>query len=104
MRSFDTVTEALADLKERGFTTDFNLAFDKIKCAVTNACLLPGDFEISEFYRFEGETNPADEDIVYAINSKDGKIKGVLVSAFGVYADNVSSELLNKLSIHTATN
>ena len=29
MKTYDTVTEALKDLKLRGFTTDFNIAFDK---------------------------------------------------------------------------
>ena len=103
MKSFDTVTEALADLKSRGYNTDFNLAFDKISCSRTKACLAPADFEITEFYRFEGETNPSDEDIVYGIVSKDGSMKGVLTSAFGVYADGISDDLLRKLSIHSSS-
>ncbi len=103
MKTFDTVTEALADLKSRGYTTDFNLAFNKIMCSTTKTCLTPGDFEITEFYRFEGETNPSDEDIVYGISSRDGKMKGVLMSAFGVYADSISDDMLKKLSIQSSS-
>ena len=35
---------------------------------------------------------------VNAIESKDQKLKGVLVNAFGVYGDPVSDDMLRKLS------
>ncbi len=100
MINYDTVTEAVKDLKARGFIIDFNLAFDKLICSENSICLNPNEFEIVEVYRFEGETNPSDEDIVYAVESKDGSHKGVITSAFGLYADPVSNELLQKLAMH----
>jgi len=99
MPAYETVTEALSDLKQQGFTTDFNLAFDTIKCSSTGKCLRPDEFEIVSFYRFEGNTNPADEEIVYAIASKDGSMKGVLVSAFGTYSEAVDDALIRKLQM-----
>ena len=100
MRSYDTVTGALKDLKLRGYTVDFNIAFDKIICSDNKICLNPHEFEIVEVFRFEGDSNPSDEDVVYAIESKDGKIKGVLTSAYGMYAESISTEMIQKLSIH----
>ena len=100
MESYETVTAALTGLKSRGFALDFNIAFDKLMCNDNGLCLNPHEFEITEVYRFEGESNPSDEDIVYAIESKDGNIKGVITSAFGLYADNASSEMIKKLSMH----
>ncbi|MEO6636728.1 MAG: hypothetical protein ABIN25_00540 [Ginsengibacter sp.] len=100
MANYDTVSLALNSLKERGFTTDFNIAFDKLICIETEACLNPNEFDITEVYRFEGETNPADEAIVYAVESKDGKMRGAFVSAYGTYADSISDEMIQKLSIH----
>ncbi|MEO8111103.1 MAG: hypothetical protein ABI594_13755 [Ginsengibacter sp.] len=99
MPNYDTVSLALNSLKARGYTTDFNIAFDKLICNETKACLNPGEFEITEVYRFEGETNPSDEAIVYAVESKDGKMKGAFVSAYGTYADSLSDEMIRKLSI-----
>ena len=78
MTSYDTVTEALKDLKSRGFSVDFNIAFDKIICADNKICLNPNEFEIVATYRFEGDTNPSDEDVVYAIEGKDGIVKGTM--------------------------
>jgi hypothetical protein len=100
MKSYDTVTEALKDLKLRGFTIDFNIAFDKIICSDNKVCLNPNEFEIVEVYRFEGETDPGDENVVYAIESKNNTIKGTMSSAYGMYAESISTEMIQKLSMH----
>ena len=100
MDNYDTVTGALKALKSKGYTMDFNIAFDKIICMENNFCLNPHEFEITEVYRFEGATDPGDEDVVYAVESKDGKMKGVLTSAYGMYADSISTDMIKKLAIH----
>ncbi len=99
MHAYETLTEGLADLKKRGFITDFNLAFDSIKCFETGVCLSPSQFEIVENYRFEGNSDPADESILFGVSSKDGQMKGVLVSAYGTYSNQINEEMIKKLSI-----
>ncbi len=99
MDNYDTVTGALAALKAKGYTMDFNIAFDKIICHENNFCLNPHEFEITEMYRFEGDTNPSDEDVVYAVESKDGTMKGVITSAYGMYADSLSTDMIKRLAI-----
>lgn len=94
--SYDTLVEALNDLKKRGFTHDFNLNNDCVVCTERSLSLSPEQFDIVETYRFEGETNPSDESILYAIESHDGT-KGVLVNAFGVYANPISDAMVKKL-------
>lgn len=98
MYNYDTVVEAINGLKSRGYTIDFNVDNDKIICTDKVHCLRAQDFEIVETHRFEGDTNPSDEDVVYAIESKDKKVKGVLSSAFGMYADAISTELMLKFA------
>ncbi len=100
MKVYDNLVEALTDLKQRGFTTDFNIAFDKIKCSETGSCFNASEFEIVEHYRFEGKNDPDDSSVLYAIAAKDGSMKGALVNAYGVYSDAVSDELVQKLSVH----
>jgi hypothetical protein len=100
MESYDTVVKALEGLKKRGYTTDFNIAFDKLICKETKVCLDPDEFEITEVYRFEGETNPSDEAVIYAVESKSKDMRGVLVNAYGAYADPMSDTMINKLSMH----
>ena len=96
MYTYDTLSEAINGLKERGFTIDFNLEHDSIICHETPLSLKANEFEIAEVYRFEGNSDPADEAIVYAIESKHGD-KGTLVNGFGISADLLSNEMVEKL-------
>ena len=97
MPAYDTVTQAVTGLKERGYTIDFNLTSDCIECEGQK--FNPKGFEITEFHRFEGNSDPGDEAIVYAIESSTG-LKGVLVNAFGLYSESLSDEMIKKLSFH----
>jgi len=96
MKSYDTLTEALNDLKKRGYTIDFNLTKDGAKCHYGDLQLHPEDFEIKEVYRFEGMSDPDNNSVAYAIESKEGH-KGVLVDAYGAYSEAVTPEMARKL-------
>ncbi len=100
MDNYDTVTAALTALKAKGYTIDFNIAFDKIICKENDLCLNPHEFEITEVHRFEGATDPGDESVIYAVESKDGTMKGVITSAYGMYADSISTDMIKKLTMH----
>lgn len=98
MHNYDTLSEALNDLKKRGYTLDFNLKPHCIECPAYKLELHPENFEIKETYRFEGMNSPDDNSIVYAIQS--GKsLKGVLVDAYGVYAEALSDAMIAKLKV-----
>ena len=97
MFSYDTVTAAVNGLKQRGYTMDFNLSENCIVCNTDK--FNPEDFEITEVYRFEGNTDPADEAVVYAIESTKGH-KGILVSGYGISAEGMSADMAKKLSLH----
>lgn len=98
MHNYQTLSEATNGLRERGYTLDFNLKENCIRCHTEDLELSPEDFEVVEVHRFEGMSNPDDNSIVYAIESTDG-LKGVLVNAYGVYADEASDEIIAKLNI-----
>jgi hypothetical protein len=98
--SFGTVSETINGLKKEGYTLDFNIQDDCLVCNTTNTVLSPEDFHIDKVYRFEGMSNPDDEAIVYAISSTSGAVKGTLVNAYGIYADDASSALVEKLRTH----
>ena len=100
MPAYETVSGTINELRTRGFTIDFNLAFDALKCSQAGIVLSPAEFEIVEHYRFEGASDPEDEAVVYAIESKDKKLKGTLVTAYGMYSDPMHDELLKKLMVH----
>ncbi len=99
MKSYETLTEALSALSQKGYTTDFSLLAEKecLYCHKTQEVLDPDDFLIDEMYHFDGETDPSDEVIIYAISSDKFQIKGTLLHAFGAYADINQSKIVEKL-------
>lgn len=97
MKQYATLVDALNDLRARGYTHDFNLRETCLECSQVRRTLQPEEFRIVEVYRFEGMSNPDDNTVLYAIESEDG-LKGVLVNAYGVYADPLSSDMVAKLS------
>jgi hypothetical protein len=102
MKIFDTLTEAINDLRKRGYVHDFNLHTEWLECQSLNLQLKPADFHVDEVHRFEGLNNPDDSTILFAIQSPDG-IKGILVDAYGVYSEALSSEMIKRLTIDTNT-
>lgn len=100
METYDTLSAAVNDLAKRGYTSDFKFCKDAIECSVLELKLYPENFSIVEVHHFDGMTDPADESIVYAIESMDGKIKGVLVNGYGIYTDELSDTMLKKLKEH----
>ena len=91
---YATVSVALEELRNQGFTIDFNLEENSIACK--EGSFQPEEFDIVDVYRYEGNSDPADEASVYAIESKTG-LKGVLVTGYGISSDANSSAMLKKL-------
>lgn len=91
---YGPVTTALTELKKQGYTLDFNLEENCITC--NNEKFTSNDFEIKEVYRYEGNSDPADEATVYGIETGSG-IKGVLVTGYGISSDGIYADILKKL-------
>ena len=102
VRDYETVSEAVNDLKKRGYTADLSMEAERecLICKGSAVELSPDDFVIDEVYRFEGMTDPGDEMIVYAISSANKEIKGVVVNAFGIYSSYRASKLVEQLTKH----
>ncbi|HEY6956445.1 MAG TPA: hemerythrin domain-containing protein [Flavisolibacter sp.] len=96
-KSFGTLSQTIEGLKKEGYTMDFNISQECLTCHKSNTVLSPDEFEIDSVYRFEGDSNPDDEAVVYAISSSKYGVKGTLVNAYGPYADEASDALVQKL-------
>ena len=91
---YTTVLEALEDLKEKGFDHDFNLHTEAIKKN-------PNEYAVHHVYRYEGDSDPDEESVVYGIISISGK-KGVFVSGFSANSDSEVAHILEKLYIESS--
>lgn len=57
------------------------------------------DVKALNFFRFEGDSNPDDMSILYAIETSDGH-KGTLIDAYGNYSDDDTGEFMQEVDIN----
>jgi len=100
MESYTTLVEAINGLKAKGYTEDFNLKESYLDWGNSKHQLSPDDFKVDHVFRFEGESDPEDQTVLYAISSEKYNLKGTLVNAYGIYSDNAANEIIKKLDAH----
>src|ERR1700733_15689974 len=99
MQEMTTMTEVINKLRADGYMADFNLQQNCLVCSDGHFSVFHDEFVIDKVYRFEGDSDPADEATVYAISSPKYGIKGILVNGAGIYTDAVTDEMLRTLKI-----
>lgn len=77
-----TMSSCTNRLTAEGYTENFTMTDLGLQAPSTNTTYTPNEVKITSFYRFEGESDPADNGIVYAIETNDG-LKGMLIDAYG---------------------
>jgi hypothetical protein len=94
----DTETETIEALRAEGFTHEFFIVDDGVRCPdCGSATLAPEAVTIEEVHRFEGASDPDDMSIVFAVSDGPCGMKGVLVSAFGPEVDGPLADVLRRL-------
>ena len=101
--SYGTLSQTINALIKLGYNHDFNIQEECLVCHQINKTLSPEDFQIDKVYRFEGETNPDDQSILYAISSEKFEIKGSLVDGYGISSDAATAKLIKKLRTNEPT-
>jgi len=84
--AMNTMTDTVNSLTSKGYTESFQVTDEGLKALTDDSIYQASHVSISNFYRFEGQSDPSDNAIVYVIETHDGK-KGLLVDAFGNDAD-----------------
>jgi hypothetical protein len=82
-------------LSKDGFTQDFTVTNGRLHTMsdASSKTYGPEDITIVDFYRFEGESDPDDMSILYALQTNDG-VRGTISSAYGVYGNSDALEFL----------
>lgn len=103
-QDFGTLSETINRLVKLGYTHDFNIMDECIVCHKENITLSPDDFQIDHVYRFEGDSDPEYQSILYAISSTKFDVRGTLVNGYGTSSDEVTTKLIEKLNTHNNQN
>lgn len=81
-----SLANCLNQMIKEGYTEDFKITEQGLQSLNKTINYSPDQIQVVNFYRFEGESDPDDNAILYIIETNDGA-KGTLVDAYGVYTD-----------------
>ena len=95
---YSSLEEAVQGLTERGFTANLELAGNVLRAVESGRTFTAQELTIIEHHRFEGASDPDDMAIVYGIAAEDGT-RGIVVDAYGLYADPPLGEFLKNVKI-----
>ena len=92
-----TMTGCMNKLQSDGYTENFVANEKGLEAPSTQNFYIPSEVKVDNFYRFEGESDPADNAIVYAIEANDGT-KGMLVDSYGgPYGNQMVSKFITEV-------
>lgn len=86
----------MSKLTDSGYTTQFKVTDKGLESMSSQKSFKPKQVEIKHFYRFEGESDPGDTSILYAIETKTGE-KGTLVDSYGAYSDPLIEKFIQEV-------
>jgi hypothetical protein len=93
----ETLREALARLERRGFVEAFRPTPDGELALAGQAPVAPETLVVEETVRFEGESDPEDMAVLFALRTPDGHLRGTFVASYGASMDPASAEVMHRL-------
>ena len=81
-----------------GFKTQFIVTEQGLLSLTTQKTFQAIEIKVVYFFRFEGESDPSDNAILYAIETIDGE-KGTIADAYGPYNDSLVTNFLQQVNI-----
>ena len=97
-KNYKNLIEAVNNLQNRGYVYNFHYQDSSLQCSEFNEKLAAEDLLITEYYRFEGMSDPDDNSVIYALESKQGH-KGIIIDAYGTYSDETITAFLKNVKI-----
>jgi hypothetical protein len=82
----NTLTDRVNKAVKDGYTDNLKVTKQGLYSTNKDKTYAPADVQVKDFSRFEGQSDPADNAILYVIETQDG-VKGTLIDAYGAYAD-----------------
>ncbi len=89
----NTLVDCHKKMRDEGYKEDYTVINDKLHSLTTHKDYTAEEVKIVNFYRFEGQTDPADDSIMYVIETRDGS-KGTLVDGYGPSSDADTTEFI----------
>ncbi|MEO7310141.1 MAG: hypothetical protein ABIX01_07080 [Chitinophagaceae bacterium] len=95
-----TLSQVLEKLRVKRQDNEFKMA-DGCFAGTNSKCYTPEELTIIKTFRFESESDPADNTILYILEANDGLV-GYSIDAYGVYSnheDDGYDDFIRKISV-----
>ncbi len=93
----ETLSAAIRRLELAGFADAFRARPEGLLAIGANQIYAPEDLVVDEIVRFEGDSDPEDQAVLFALRSNDGRARGTFVASYGPMADPTSAEIIRRL-------
>ena len=93
----ETLSEAMNRLRADGYTESFRVEKGKLVASEADRAFEPDEVKVDEIQRFEGDSNPSDMAILFAIRVPETDIRGVWSSSYGARMSPGSTKVAREL-------
>lgn len=97
-----SLATCLNKVMKEGYTDHFTITEKGLESLHKHSNYKPEEIQVVNFFRFEGQSDPDDNAILYVIETNDGT-KGTLVDAYGLYTDPTVSKFMKEVEINKGT-
>ncbi len=92
-----TLSECVNKAIKAGYTDNMKITRQGLYSCSRDKTYKPEEVHVTNFFRFEGESDPADNSIMFVIETDDGD-KGTLIDAYGAYADENVNRFMSEVN------
>ncbi len=92
----NTPSAVINKMVKKGFTEGFRAEKSGLFAPSKDKHYPPAEVTVVNFYRFEGDSDPADNAILYVLETTDG-LKGTIMDSYGAEADRNLSTFMEEV-------
>ena len=96
METMETLTAVLSHLKDLGWNNEFSV-IENNKIELNKSYYDINDIKLIQTYRFEGDSDPSEQAIIYVIKTANGEV-GYSIDSYGVYSNHNNDNYSNFIS------
>jgi hypothetical protein len=93
----ESLSDAIERLGRRGFTGDLRVEDGRLLDAATRQRYEPELLGVDEVVRFEGDSDPDEQAVLFALRTPGGEPLGTFASAFGAALPPEQGEVIRRL-------
>jgi hypothetical protein len=96
--AMETLSQAVERLAAAGYRDSFRAEAGGLRAVGTGCVHDPESLVIEELVRFEGESDPEDEAVLFALRCEVHGTRGTYVVTYGASTDALDAEMVRRLS------